>query len=209
MIMKRIIYIISAALLLLSCNKEVLLTTEKEGGILVVGTAGGSVSVLVETSGVWYAETSEDWIEVSGEYRKDKGSFVVSYRSNESTDGDRRFNREGCIRVRTYDGAVIMNVRLRQHGLEPFMEIPDALISTQAGKYSVPVFTNLTDRERASVVCSSTSSSISGAIWGKSGEEIVFDAADGTENTVISVTFTDAWGLEYKFEGTINRGNGL
>lgn len=205
--MRKTIYIISAAFILASCNKEVLLTTEQEGGILTVGTNGGAVSVLVETSGVWYAETSDEWIEVSGEYRKDKGSFVVRYKSNESTDGDRRFNREGCIRVRTFDGAVVKNIRLRQSGLAPFIEIPDAVISTSAGKYSVPVFTNLTDRERASIKCSSSSSSISGAVWGKSGENIDFDAADGTESIVITVTFTDAWGLEYKAEGTVNRRN--
>lgn len=207
--MKKIIYIISAALLAVACNKEVLLTTVQEGGILTVGTAGGEVPVLVETAGVWYAETSDDWIQVSGEYRKDKGSFIVRYESNESTDGDRRFNREGCIRVRTFDGAVVGNIRLRQYGLEPFIEIPDAVVSTAAGTYSIPVFTNLTDRERPSIVCSSNSASISGAVWGKSGADISFNAAGGTESAVVTVTFTDAWGLEYKVEGKINRGDSL
>lgn len=207
--MKRIIYIMSAALFAVACNKEVLLTTEQEGGILMVGVAKGEVPVLVETDGVWYAETSDNWIQVSGEYRKDKGSFIVRYESNESTDGDRRFNREGCVRVRTFDGAVVKNIRLRQYGLTPFIEIPDAVVSTAAGTYSIPVFTNLTDRERASVLCSSNSASISGIVWGKSGEDISFNAAGSTENVVLTVTFTDAWGLEYKVEGKINRGDSL
>lgn len=207
--MKRIIYIMSAALFAVACNKEVLLTTEQEGGILIVGVAKGEVPVLVETDGVWYAETSDNWIQVSGEYRKDKGSFIVRYESNESTDGDRRFNREGCVRVRTFDGAVVKNIRLRQYGLTPFIEIPDAVVSTVAGTYSIPVFTNLTDRERSSVLCSSNSASISGIVWGKSGEDISFNAAGGTGSAVVTVTFTDAWGLEYKAEGTINRGDRL
>lgn len=207
--MKRIIYIMSAALFAVACNKEVLLTTEQEGGILMVGVAKGEVPVLVETDGVWYAETSDNWIQVSGEYRKDKGSFIVKYESNESTDGDRRFNREGCVRVRTFDGAVVKNIRLRQYGLTPFIEIPDAVVSTAAGTYSIPVFTNLTDRERASIVCSSNSGSISGIVWGKSGADISFNAAGSTENVVLTVTFTDAWGLEYKVEGKVNRGDSL
>lgn len=207
--MKRIAYIILTALLLVDCNKEVLLTTEQEGGILVVGSGEGRVPVLVETSGVWYVETSADWISVSGGYRKDKGSFIAHYQSNESTDGDRRFNREGCIRVKTYDGALIKNIRLRQHGLAPFIEIPDAIISAKAGTYSIPVFTNLTDRERASISCSSTSPAVSGAMWGKSGENIDLTVTDGTESIVIQVVFVDVWGLEYKVDGTIRRGDNL
>lgn len=192
--------------LMLSCNKETG-PREETGGVHTVGVSSGSFPVLVSTTGVWMAESPDSWIHIDGDWHKDRASFSVRYESNESTDGDRRFNRCGTIRVKTWDGAIVKRIILRQYGLEPFISIPDAVVSTSAGKQSVPFMTNLTDRERPSLVFRSTSASLRNPVWDEDGENLSFETLAGPEGGVIEVQFTDAWGQVFSASGKITREN--
>ena len=203
--MRKYLYIIASLCLLCACNKEGVQTREETGGVRTVGVTAGSFPVLVLTEGAWMAESSESWIHVDEEWSKDKASFIVKYDSNESTDGDRRFNRIGTIRVKTWDGAIVKSISLRQYGMEPFISLPDTKISAAGGRQNIPFLTNLTDRERPSLVFTSNSPSIIAPIWDEDGESVSFDTTAGTTGGVIQVQFTDAWGQVFTASGTITR----
>lgn len=203
--MRKYLYIIVSLCLLCACNKENVQTREEAGGTRTVGVTAGSFPVLVLTEGVWMAESADSWIHVDGEWHKDKASFMVKYDSNESTDGDRRFNRAGTIRVKTWDGAIVKSISLRQYGMEPFISLPDSKISVAGGRQNIPFLTNLTDRERPSLVFSSDSPSLIDPIWDEDGESVSFDTKEGTAGGVIQVQFTDAWGQVFTASGTITR----
>lgn len=201
--MKKILVFV--LLIAASCSREVLQVTETDGGMRVVSPSAGAFPVLVSSDCVWSASSADSWIKVNPEYRDGTGSFIVNYESNESVGGDRRFNREGHVVVKTYDGAVLTTITVRQWGLAPFMEIPDAYIGPSAGLQSIPFHTNLTDRERSSVSCSSPSGLVSGLRWSEDGEHIIFMADAGGDPFTLTVTFTDAWGETYSTSGKISR----
>lgn len=201
--MKKILVFV--LLLAVSCSREVLQVTEADGGMRVVSASAGSFPILVTSDCVWSASSADKWIKINPEYRDGTGSFIVNYESNESVGGDRRFNRTGHIVVKTYDGAVLTTITVRQYGMAPFMEIPQAYIGSSAGQQSIPFHTNLTDRERSSVSCCCQSGLISNLRWSDDGEHITFMADEGSDPFTITVTFTDAWGESYSASGKINR----
>ena len=203
--MRKFLYIVTTLCLLVACNKEEIRTREEAGGTRTVGVSSGAFPVLVTTEGVWMAESDDAWIHIDDSWHKNKASFYVQYDSNESTDGDRRFNRVGTIRVKTWDGAIVKTISLRQYGLEPFISLPDTKISTAGGRQNIPFLTNLTDRERPSLVFTSDSPSLIAPIWDEDGESVSFDTTEGTTGGVIQVQFTDAWGKVFTASATITR----
>lgn len=197
--MKRIVYIIvAAALFCSSCAKEVLQTTYVDLGKKTVGVEAGSFPVKVTIEGVWYAESQSSWIDVDGSLHKSDGTFLISYDSNASSEGDWRFNRIGKVHVKTYDGATTAVISVWQKGISPVITFAEInKVPVAGGECSVPCTTNLTDAERGGISLTCDQTWISGLSWGRDGRSVTFTAAAGSQGreAVIKLVHTDAWGI--------------
>lgn len=181
-----------------ACNKTV---TDPSVSIIEEKTfsdESGRFMVLINGNGVWSVSTSDEWIHVEQRYYKDEAAFEICFDSNESSIGDHRFCRVGKVYVSSWDGARRDEVILRQEGLVPIMTISDVAIESTAGTYAMPIYTNLSDRERNSLNFSSDASWITELSYGRDGESILFNASAGNgRSATVSLTFTDAWGREF------------
>lgn len=205
--MKKIyVTIFAAAALLLasSCVKEVISTQGHNLGVKTVGAGAGNFSALVTTTGVWSVSSSEEWLHVSSQYHKGECAISVSYDSNESTEAVHRFNRKGYVLISTYDKATADTIHVRQMGLEPLIVLPEEFDAAAGSLCRVPLVTNLSDSQRPFVQCKSQGPHIGDAVWSSDGEAVEFrTAADASGETVLTVSFTDAWGQIYSDECSI------
>ena len=162
--------------------------------------------VLVNGNGGWGVSTSDDWIHVEERYYRDEAAFEVICDSNESSIGDHRFCREGRVYVSSWDGSRRDEVIVRQEGLVPEIELKAVAIGTAAGRYSMPMKSNLSDRERRGLRFASDAAWISDLAFGMDGESVVFNAEAGSGRTAqISVTFTDVWGRKFTSEAKLTQ----
>lgn len=95
--MKRTVYILLMSLLLVSCEKTVLINDPYAAGVCVgeigLGSVAGSLSILVETKGEWRLESDQPWLVLDTKGRSGNGAFTVRYDSNESNASDMRSER--------------------------------------------------------------------------------------------------------------------
>lgn len=178
-----------------SCSQEVLVTQGKSLGTREVYPAAGDFSVFIETDGVWSVSSPQAWIHVPGGLFKGAGAVIVSYDTNESVVGAPRFNRLGQVIVKTYDGATADTLYVRQQGIEPFISLEDATIPASGGECYIPVYTNLTGAQRASIGCTSDADWIISPSVGSDCRGILFTAGKGSSRDGnLTVSFTDEWG---------------
>lgn len=205
--MKRIYVIVlsvAAAVLLSSCIKETICTQGHGIGVKTVSAAAGNFSALVTTDGVWSASSPDAWIHVSSKYYKGECAISVNYDSNESTEAAHRFNRKGYVLISTYDRAVSDTIYVRQAGLEPLIGLPAEFYAPEGGEYRVTMVTNLSDNERPSVKCTASGQYVTGVRWSADGEAIEFTrSAEASGESVLTVSFTDAWGQSFSQSCTI------
>lgn len=162
--------------------------------------------VLFKGDGVWGVSASDDWIHVSERWYRGEAAFEVRCDSNESSIGDHRFCRVGKVFVSSWDGSRRDEVVIRQEGLVPVMTLSPVTIGTAAGSYSMPMESNLTDRERSGLSFSSDASWISNLAFGRDGESVVFSAAAGSgRSATVNVRFTDMWGREFMTSSTVTQ----
>lgn len=207
--MKRIVYIFIAVIFFCtSCAKEVLQTTYVDLGKKTVGVEAGSFPVKVTTEGVWYAESQSSWITVDGSLHDSDGTFLISYDSNASIEGDWRFNRIGTVYVKTYDGATTAVISVWQKGITPVIGFAEVnKIPVAGGLCKIPCTTNLTDAERNGISLSCNVNWISGLEWGRDGRSITFAAEAGAQGreATIKLVHTDAWGIATEALCTISQ----
>lgn len=191
---------------LCACTKEVLRTSGEVIAEKEVSAQKGDFSVYVKTTGVWRASAQEDWIHVTSELFKDNCVLAVEYDSNESYEGNPRFNRIGHLLIKTYDGATADTVIVRQKGIEPFIEADQFQIPSAGGKCIVPVRTNLTGAQRSGMSFKCSADWISNIDWSADGDGISIEAASGSgRETSIEFSFTDPWGITTKTECKIKQ----
>lgn len=99
--MKRTVYILLMSLLLVSCEKTVVINDPYSPGVCVgeieLGSVEGSLSILVETKGEWRLESDQPWLTLDTKGRSGNGAFTVSYDSNESNASDVRSERTAKV----------------------------------------------------------------------------------------------------------------
>lgn len=193
--MKKISILLLMSIILVSCGKEVLVTTGRIAADRYVPVEGCEFCISVSTYGVWNAESLDPWLKLDGRYRKGDGAVSVACLSNESLEGMRRFCRVGRIVLRTYDECACDTVRVFQSGLAPYLHVGDMFVGTEGGVFDIPFSTNLTDNERMGVTCKASASWIRSAVWSADGDSIRVEAEAGsTRNCTLTVSFTDSWG---------------
>lgn len=203
--MKRILLMV-VALAVCACGKEKPDTVVSVLEEKTFSAEGGLFMVLVGGNGVWGVSSSSDWIHVQERYYRDEAAFEVVFDSNESSVGDHRFCREGKVYVETWDGSRRDEVVIRQEGLAPEMSLSDTMIGSAEGTYTMTFQNNFSDRERRSIAFSSDASWISGIVYGRDGESVLFNAGAGSGRTAtISATFTDAWGRKFTSEAKVSQ----
>lgn len=154
--------------------------------------------VLVSGNGVWSVSASDAWLHVEERFYKDEAAFEVGCDSNESSIGDHRFCRTGKIFITAWDGSSRDEVIVRQEGLVPEIELKPIIILSSEGSYSMPMESNLSDRERSGLSFSCDAPWITDIRFGRDGESVVFHAAAGSGRSAdITVTFTDVWGRKF------------
>lgn len=200
--LKSILIIAALAAMSASCAKEVLLTSGKDLGHRIVDAKAGQFPVYVETSGVWSAKSLDEWITVSPDLHKDATTFIVNYASNESREGDNRFNRIGRVVVCTYDGATADTLQVWQRGIAPYVGISgDGIVPTEGGRCNVPLRTNLSDSERRGITVSSAAPWVKSVAYSPDGRSLDLDLAAGSaREAVITFTHTPIWGESTSFE---------
>lgn len=198
--------IIFFALALSACSKKApdpVVTVLEER---TLSEQGATFMVLVSGRGVWGVSASDDWIQVEERYYKDEAAFEVVCKSNESSIGDHRFCRTGKIYIDSWDGTRRDEVIVRQEGIVPEIELLPVTIGTSSGVYSMPIKSNLTDRERKCLSFTSDSPWISNLTFGMDGESVVFNATAGSGRTAtVSVVFTDVWGRKFTSEAKVTQ----
>lgn len=99
--MKRTIYILLISILLVSCEKTVVINDPYAAGVCVgeieLGSVEGSLSILVETKGEWRLESDQPWLTLDTKGRSGNGTFTVRYDSNESNASDMRSERTAKV----------------------------------------------------------------------------------------------------------------
>lgn len=204
--MKKLFILIISTAALAGCSKEVLKTTGLLRAERIVSEEEGSFPAIVSCACAWKAESGADWIEVDGRWRKGESTLQIHYASNESVEGDRRFNRIGDIYIRTYDNGVADTIRIKQHGLVPSIVFPKKTVSAGSGTVRVPFSTNLTDRERGMLTFSADASWIGSCRWSSDQAAVEFKCDGGSGSATLTATFTDAWGLQTSADCTITKG---
>ena len=207
--MKRIMTCIALAAAVLagvSCAQEVVRTRTGRLGVRTVSAEEGSFLVLVSTDGVWSVRSADSWIHVDDRYFKGETAFEVHYDSNESTTEHHRFCRLGRVVVKTYDGARADTLVVMQEGIEPYFGLAASYeLDAAAGSCSLPLRTNLTDKERPSVRCKTDASWVT-ASWGRDGKSVDVRAAAGSgRSATLTLIFRDAWGREYTSSATLRQ----
>lgn len=200
--LKSIMIIAVLAAMSCSCTKAVLLTSGKNLGHRIVDAKEGEFPVYVTTTGVWSASSLDRWISVAPDLHKDATTFVVNYESNESREGDIRFNRIGRVVIKTYDGATADTLEVWQRGIVPFVEVAgDGILPAKGGKCKLPLLTNLSDTERAGISIKSGAAWIKSAEYSADGRSLDLDIQAGSSReAVITLTHTPIWGESTSFE---------
>ena len=181
---------------LAACSKEVLQPVEQSLGCKTVEAAAGSFQVLVTADAVWEVSTEDDWIDVAPGWHRSASAFVVNYASNESIEGACRFNRTGHIAVKTYDGALVGVLELRQKGIDPFIEFTQCEYGLPAagGICDLALRTNLGDAQRASIRVDAQAAWLEPS-WGRDGRSVRLQVQAGSNRSAsVRVQFTDCWG---------------
>lgn len=195
-----------AAVVFFSCTEKTTIIEHRLLKEQELSLTEATFMVLVDGAGIWSASSGEDWIHIDERYYTGEAAFEVRCDSNESTEGDHRFCRVGRVLVNAWDGSWTGEVIIRQDGLSPEIELSPVLIAASEGVYSMPMKTNLSDRERKGLSFSCDAQWISDMVFGQDGKSIVFKATAGNSRSAeISVTFTDAWGRTYTKSAKINQ----
>ena len=117
---KSIVVVLAAAVLCgMSCTKTVE-TDPFSPGICVaecqVGSAAGSLSVLVETAGTWRIRCDVPWLETDVKGGVGRGAFTFRYTSNEADILHQTGSRIGRIAICLDEGNRADSLRIVQHG---------------------------------------------------------------------------------------------
>jgi hypothetical protein len=192
---------VAALLLLPSCTKEVVGVTGKVINEKYVSAEEGSFPMIVTMDGVWTAEVLEDWLSISEDckgYIKGDYAVTVNYASNQSTESRRHFNRLGHVVIRSYDGFMADTVLVKQYGLRPYLELPEAVdVPAEALTYAIVLATNLTDEQRPNITCEASAAWVESVALNdaKTALDLVLAPYEGVERSAeVTFRFTDAWG---------------
>lgn len=195
-----------SALVLAACSKDDGAVTESVFGEKTLQCESGSFLVLFKGDGVWSVSSDQDWIHVEERLYKDEAAFEVRYDSNESTEGDHRFCRAGQVNIISESGKWKSVMTVRQEGLAPYMSLLPAVFPQEAGRYSLALESNLTDRERGKITFASDAAWISGISLGRDGSSVEMNVAAGSgREGNISMTFTDEWKRKHMVSTTVRQ----
>lgn len=183
--------------LLSGCTKEIIGAQGEVIATKVVTAEAGSFTAAIHTYGVWQAVAECDWLHVDSEYKKGEYAITIHYDSNESSETKRRFNRTGCVVIKTYDGYTADTIRVQQMGLVPIINLQNAEVAAEGGKVIVPLNTNLSDEVRDAIKCSANAEWVQDVQFGYDATSVIANVkANGGSQRECSITmsFTDGWG---------------
>lgn len=102
--MKKFIYMVFAAALVLACTKNIEIVDPYSAGACIgkidLGAESGSLSVSVETKGDWRLESDQEWLKTDVDGRTGNGAFTVYYQANESDVNVLRQTRVAKLAIR-------------------------------------------------------------------------------------------------------------
>ena len=198
-----LLVIVAAVLAICSCTKvEVPVVQGEVLAVKEVPVTAGQFLLPVTVNGenrlVWKARPVSNWLHIDDSNEKENAyTVIVRYDSNESSLNTRNFARVGHIVIETYDGFVADTVVVKQRGLTPSMKLTDTAAKALDTKCTIPFNTNLTDECRPTMTFSADKEWVEGIEYLGNGKELEVKLMvnNGIErSTVVTVSFTDAWG---------------
>lgn len=209
--MKKLLYIILTGALATACAKEVVITDPYASGVcvgeIILGAVPGTVSVSVETDGVWRLDCDQDWLRTDVNGRSGNGAFTVYYSSNVSDMQSLKQARTAKIAIfleKTMTVDTLVLVQRGMHHVEPSHEITadPALKLEYAAK----------EEKEATLLCLSSegTADVAAVIAGHAADIVVLDGVVTGELEGINVVGCNYAGMtsdqEYEaFKGLIGQ----
>lgn len=162
-----------AVLLLVSCSKQSSEHVYKSGKCIdthFVTSPAGSLSVLVDTKGVWRVDCDEPWVSVDVRGGIDRQAFTISWLSNESDILSLKPTRKADIVISLDDSITSDTLRIIQQG---FLRSDYSVTSEEDPAISLEYIR--TSPTEVSILCCSAEGSTRDAVleWATAAADVV------------------------------------
>ena len=164
-------------LFLISCSKQSSEHVYKSGKCIdthYVTSPAGSLSVLVDTKGVWRVDCDEPWVSIDVRGGIDRQAFTISWLSNESDILSLKPTRKADIVIRLDESMTADTLRLIQQG---FVH-KDYVMTSEEDPDLTLEYVRTTPTEVSILCCSSEGSTYDAVLeWAQTAADVV--AIDG------------------------------